>query len=69
MSAQQQPFAYLSDSLERQLIEREMRAEAQRFALRAMIIGIKRVYHFVRSVIVSASELQSQVRNNQNRTV
>lgn len=64
-----QKTGYLSDALERQLIEQELRSQAQKAAALAVARGIRRFFSALNSVLVDATEMQARARLNQLRSV
>lgn len=69
MSQQATQFKYLTDALERQLIEQELRAQAQQAAAKAVARGVRRFFSALNAVLVDATEMQSRARNNSLRSV
>ena len=68
MSQQETPFTYMTDALERQLIEQELRAQAQQAAAKAVARGVKRFLSALNAVLVDATELQARERNKSLRS-
>lgn len=69
MSEKTQNFSYLSDALERQLIEQELRSQAQKAAALAIARGIRRFFSALNGVLVDATEMQARSRSNALRSV
>ena len=68
MTQQETRFNYMSDALERQLIEQELRAQAQKAAAKAVARGVRRFLSALNAVLVDATEMQARARNKAMRS-
>ena len=69
MSEQYKNFAHLSSALEAQLIEQEIRSEAQLAAARAIGRAVRRFFAYINSVLIDATEMQLRARSNDTHSV
>lgn len=63
------PFTHLADRLECELVERELRSQAQWAAACAVGRFFKNAYRQTRLVLSDAAELQKNLSNNHNRAI